>query len=146
MKQLIISSLMILSTTVFSQTVNLACQGIISSDLTSKYPSLNYKGKKDHVRFNVSVDQSTNSLTIGPSYHTAYLKYPNLRIDESGYAINYSASTPKADYTYESLNFYLDRFTGTFKYNTRSEFKSGGILENTITGDCQIGVHWQTRF
>jgi hypothetical protein len=146
MKKLIVASLILFGTVACAQTVNLACQGIITTEFTSKHRSLNYKDKKDYVKFNVVIEQSTNSLTIGPSYHTAHLTYPNLRIDESSYAVNYSASNPNPDHTYNSLNFYVDRYTGKFKLSSRAEFKSGGILENASTGDCQIGVHWQQKF
>jgi hypothetical protein len=146
MKKLFVASLILFGTAVCAQTVNLACQGSITTEFTSKHRSLNYKDKKDWIRFNVVIEPSTNSLTIGPSYHTTHLTYPNLRIDESSYAVNYSASNPNPDHTYNSLNFYLDRYTGNFKLSSRADFKSGGILENKSTGDCQIGVHWQTKF
>jgi hypothetical protein len=144
MKKLFVTSLILFGTAVCAQTVNLACQGIITSEYSSKHRSLNYKDKKDWVRFNVVIEQSTNSLTIGPSYHTAHLTYPNLRIDESGYAINHSSANP--DYAYISMDFYVDRYTGKYKLSNHSKNKQGGILENESNGDCQLGVHWQQKF
>jgi hypothetical protein len=69
-----------------------------------------------------------------------------MRIDESSYAVNYSASNSNRDTTYNSLSFYVDRYTGKFKLRDRADLKFGGIATSETTGDCQIGVHWQTKF
>ena len=59
MKKLFIASLILFGTTVCAQPVNLACQGIITIEFTSKH--LSFKDRKDWVRFNVVIEQSANS-------------------------------------------------------------------------------------
>jgi hypothetical protein len=148
MKKYIFVVTLLMGSTAFAQPVNLACQGqIVSDTVFKKYSDLNEKNKKDWLMFNVIVEPSTNSLTIGSSYHTANLKYSTLNVSQSHYTMYHHWANPNSDYAYYSMHISIDRYTGSYKMRYSSLTKDANISSKfESNGTCQVGVHWLQKF
>ena len=146
MKKYIFALSLLISSTSFAQTINLACQGEIVNNMTvKKYPDLNKKNQKDWLMFNVTIEPSTNSMIVGSSYYTNNLKYSTLSVSHSHYTMNHSWAKP--NYLFDSIYISINRYTGVYKMSMSSLTSDTEVSQKLESqGTCQIGVHWSQKF